>query len=52
MNLPDPIVPPDIIQILTENGLHSTLTHSIDCQTILSSTAEQTDLLTFVENFH
>ena len=50
MNLPDPNLPPDTTQILTENDLNSTLTHPIDSQTILNSTAEQTDLYTFVEN--
>ena len=51
MNLLDPNLPADTTQKLTENDLNSTLTHPIDSQTILNSTAEQTDLLTFVENF-
>ena len=51
MNLPEPNLPPNITQILTKNDLNSTLTHPIDSQTILNSTAEQTGLLTFVENF-
>ena len=51
MNLPDPILPPDTNQLLTANHLNSPSVHPIDSQTILNSTAEQTDLLTFVENF-
>ena len=43
--------PPDTDHKLTGNDPNSNLTHSIDSQTILNSTAEQTDLLTFVENF-
>ena len=44
--------PPDTENGLTGNDPNSTLTNvSIDSHTILNSTAEQTDLLTFVENF-
>ena len=44
--------PPDTENGLTGNDPNSTLTNvSNDSHTILNSTAEQTDLLTFVENF-
>ena len=43
--------PPDTDHKLTGNDPNSNLTHSIDSQTVLNSTAEQTDLITFVENF-
>ena len=43
--------PPDTDHKLAGNDPNSTLTHSIDSQTILNSLAEQTDLLTFVEKF-
>ena len=51
MNLPDPNLLPDTTQILTDNDLNCTLTHPIDSQTKLKSTAEQTDLLLLVEIF-
>ena len=50
MNIQDPNLPPDTTQILTDY-LNSTLTHPNDSQITLNSTAEQTDLLAFVENF-
>ena len=44
--------PPDTENGLPGNDPNSTLTNvSVDSHTILNSTAEQTDLLTFVENF-
>ena len=51
MTLPDPYLPPNTNQLLTANDLKSTLVHPIDSQTILNSTMEQTDLLTFVDKF-
>ena len=51
MNIPNWNLPPDTTQLLTENDLNSTLTHPIDSQTKLNPTAEQTDHLTFGENF-
>ena len=50
MNSSNPTLPPDTSPQPTADDLHSTLVHPPDSQTLLNSTAEQTDLL-FVENF-
>ena len=51
MNSSNPILPPDTFPQPTADDLHSTLVQPPDSQTLLNSTAEQTDLLSFVENF-
>ena len=51
MNSSNPILPPDTFPEPTADDLHSTLVHPPDSQPLLNSTAEQTDLLSFVENF-
>ena len=51
MNSSNPILPPDTFPQPTADDLHSTLVHPPDSQPLLNSTAEQTDLLSFVENF-
>ena len=51
MNSSNPILPPDTFPQPTAYDLHSTLVHPPDSQPLLNSTAEQTDLLSFVENF-
>ena len=51
MDLPDNILSPDTRERSTTHDPDSTLVHPLDSQTILNSTAEQNDLLTFRENF-
>ena len=51
IDLPDKILLPDTSERLTTHDPDSTLFRPLDSQTILNSTAEQNDLLTFVENF-
>ena len=51
MDLPDNILSPDTRERPTTHDPDSTLVHRLESQTILNSTVEQSDLLTFVENF-
>ena len=51
MNSSNPILPPDTFPQPTALALYSTLVHPPDSHALLNSTAEQTDLLSFVENF-